>query len=82
MRRPDPTALQAYGAVDTDGSRFLLSDYLGNLYLLLLLREDGAGGRGRFKGVYGGWHPCRCCTLPGSCCWLFPCKRIAMEAAT
>lgn len=39
-------AMQAYGAVDTDGSRFLLSDYLGNLYLLLLLREDGAGGRG------------------------------------
>lgn len=35
--------LQAYGAVDADGSRFLLSDYLGNLYLLLLLREDGTG---------------------------------------
>jgi DNA damage-binding protein 1 len=39
-----PTVIKAYGAVDADGSRFLLSDYLGNLYLLLLLREDGAGG--------------------------------------
>jgi DNA damage-binding protein 1 len=38
-----PTVIKAYGAVDADGSRFLLSDYLGNLYLLLLLREDGAG---------------------------------------
>ena len=28
--------------MDEDGSRFLLGDYLGNLYLLLLLR-DGAG---------------------------------------
>lgn len=38
-----PTVIKAYGAVDADGSRFLLSDYLGNLYLLLLLREDGTG---------------------------------------
>ncbi|PSC68559.1 DNA damage-binding 1 [Micractinium conductrix] len=37
-----PTMVKAYGQVDADGFRFLLSDYLGNLYLLLLLRE-GAG---------------------------------------
>lgn len=41
--------MQAYGAVDADGSRFLLSDYLGNLYLLLLLREDGAGGQKQLR---------------------------------
>lgn len=34
--------LQAYGQVDEDGSRFLLSDFLGNLHLLLLLREGAS----------------------------------------
>ncbi|KAL4429821.1 hypothetical protein ABPG77_010938 [Micractinium sp. CCAP 211/92] len=38
-----PTMVKAYGQVDADGSRFLLSDYLGNLYLLLLLREGATG---------------------------------------
>lgn len=38
-----PHFVQAYGQVDADGSRFLLSDYLGNLSLLLLLREGDGG---------------------------------------
>lgn len=46
--------LQAYGQVDEDGSRFLLSDMLGNLYLLLLLRDDGAAGGSAGGGAPGG----------------------------
>jgi hypothetical protein len=46
--------LQAYGQVDEDGSRFLLSDMLGNLYLLLLLRDDGGTGGSTSGGSAGG----------------------------
>ena len=35
------TLPQAYGCVDDDGSRYLLGDYLGNLYLLVL-QHDGS----------------------------------------
>ncbi|KAL4855081.1 DNA damage-binding protein 1 [Chlorella vulgaris] len=42
-----PTLVKAYGQVDEDGSRFLLSDFLGNLYLLLLMREGAGGGAER-----------------------------------
>lgn len=45
---------QAYGQVDDDGSRFLLSDFLGNLYLLLLLREEGAAGASSSSGAGAG----------------------------
>ncbi|EFN59838.1 hypothetical protein CHLNCDRAFT_29381 [Chlorella variabilis] len=44
----------AYGQVDDDGSRFLLSDFLGNLYLLLLLREEGAAGASSSSGAGAG----------------------------
>lgn len=33
-------AVQAYGKVDEDGSRYLLGDHVGNLYLLVL-QHDG-----------------------------------------
>ncbi|ORX91440.1 DNA damage-binding protein 1-like protein [Basidiobolus meristosporus CBS 931.73] len=31
------TVIKAYGQIDSDGSRYLLGDYLGNLYVLVLL---------------------------------------------
>jgi DNA damage-binding protein 1 len=33
--------MQAYGKVDPDGSRFLLGDYQGNLYIVLLQHSEG-----------------------------------------
>ena len=51
---PPPPALQAFGRVDEDGSRFLLGDYLGNLYLLLLLRDGAGASSGGGSGSGGG----------------------------
>ncbi|ORX90414.1 hypothetical protein K493DRAFT_409889 [Basidiobolus meristosporus CBS 931.73] len=36
------TVMNTYGQIDADGSRFLLGDYLGNLYILVILHNDGA----------------------------------------
>ncbi len=35
--------VQAYGRVDDNGSRWLLSDYMGRLSLLALVPGDGGG---------------------------------------
>ncbi|KAK9711909.1 DNA damage-binding protein 1a [Basidiobolus ranarum] len=35
------TVMNTYGQIDADGSRFLLGDYLGNLYILVLFHNDG-----------------------------------------
>lgn len=35
----NPTLVKAHGEVDEDGSRYLLGDYLGNLYLLVLVKD-------------------------------------------
>lgn len=32
--------MQAVGRIDEDGSRYLMGDYLGQLYLLALLHDD------------------------------------------
>lgn len=32
--------MQAHGRVDEDGSRYLLGDYVGNLYLLVLQHDN------------------------------------------
>ncbi|GAX83262.1 hypothetical protein CEUSTIGMA_g10688.t1 [Chlamydomonas eustigma] len=34
-----PTSITAVGRIDADGSRYLLSDYLGNLYLMVLAHD-------------------------------------------
>ena len=34
-------ARQAYGEVDPDGSRYLLGDHMGRLYLLVLVKDQG-----------------------------------------
>ena len=33
--------VQAFGAIDPDGTRFLLGDHVGRLYLLVLAQESG-----------------------------------------
>ena len=33
---------QAYGEVDPDGSRYLLGDHTGRLYLLVLVKDQGS----------------------------------------
>ncbi len=34
------TIIRTYGKVDVDGSRFLLGDHLGNLFVLILHQVD------------------------------------------
>ena len=36
------TVLQAVGRIDDDGSRYLLGDYLGQMYLLALVHDDSS----------------------------------------
>ncbi|KAJ3288595.1 DNA damage-binding protein 1a [Borealophlyctis nickersoniae] len=36
-----PTVMKCYNQLDEEGMRYLLGDYLGNLYVLVLFAEDG-----------------------------------------
>ena len=52
-------ALQAYGEIGDDGSRFLLGDFTGNLFLLAL-EKDGDRQVAKFWPAF--WSD-RCCKL-------------------
>ncbi len=45
--------MQAYGSVDEEGGRYLLGDHMGNLSLMVLVREGGRWAHAQQDRLWG-----------------------------